>query len=305
LSESIHIPVMVEEVVRYLLENNGTKFLDCTLGAGGHSALLLAKATRPIQIVAIDIDNTAVDVARRKFKDVKNIQIEQGDYGNLSRLSKQIDISGLDGIIADFGQSSDQLLSDEVGMSYQHNTALDMRYDRSRGMSAKEYLNSVNFDDLKSALKEIGQEDNAAKIASAIIKAKPLETTDDLSKAVRSVTSSFKWNKALSRVFMVVRCVVNDELGAIDRFLVDAPKLMKSGGRILCISFDSNQDSRVKNSFRSLANPCNCPPALPVCVCNRKPTMKVITSRALKPSDSEIDMNKRSRSARLRIAEKI
>jgi 16S rRNA (cytosine1402-N4)-methyltransferase len=172
-------------------------------------------------------------------------------------------------------------------------------------MTAEEYLNGVSYDDLKRALKEIGQEENATKIASAIIKVRPLATTDDLSNAVRSVTSSFKWNKVLSRVFMVIRCVVNDELGAIDRFLSESPKLLNHGGRILCISFDSNQDSRVKNSFRSQANPCECPPTLPVCVCNRVATMKVITPRALKPTDAEIDLNKRSRSARLRIAEKI
>ncbi len=295
---------MANEVVHYLLENNGTKYLDCTLGAGGHTALLIEKANRSINVTGIDIDETAIDACRKRFKGSSKVRVEHGSYGNLEFLDRRIGLGDLDGIIADFGQSSDQLLSESVGMSYQQSAPLDMRYDRSAGMTAEEFLNSVGFDELKRLLKEIGQESNASQIARAIVKAQPLSTTDDLVKAVSSVSSPFKLNKVLSRVFMVVRVVVNDELGAIDRFLTYAPTLLKRGGRIVCISFDSNQDGRVKNAFRSLANPCICPPTLPVCLCNRIPTLKVITPRALQPTESEIESNKRSRSARLRVAEK-
>ncbi len=296
---------MVEEVAHYLFDNNGVKYLDCTFGAGGHTAHLLEKASRPIEVFGIDLDIDAVASGKERFKGFKNVQIEHGDYGCLVKYAKQYGLHDLDGILADFGQSSDQLASKTVGMSYSSDSNLDMRYNRTSGITAEEFLNNINYDDLKRLLKDVGQESNAARLSKAIIQAKPLKTTSDLERAVRSVTFSHQQNKVLSKVFMVVRVAVNDELGAIDRFLLQAPALLKSGGRILCISFDSNQDRRVKNSFRSLENPCICPPHLPVCVCNRIPTMKVLTSHALKPTDSEIELNKRCRSAKLRIAEKI
>ncbi len=296
---------MAEEVVSYLLGNNGVKYLDCTLGAGGHIALLLEKARRPIEILGMDVDKDAVEFAKERFKGFKNVRIQQGDYGNIDKYAQIYGLGDLDGILTDFGQSSDQIASDSTGMSYLRDARLDMRYDRTSGITAEDYLNSVSYGELKRVLKDVGQESNAVRIARAIVRAKPLTTTGDLLKAIRSVTFPREQNKVLSRVFMVVRVVVNDELGAIDRFLDHAPKLLKSGGRILCISFDSNQDRRVKNAFRLLANPCTCPPNLPLCVCNRVPTMKVLTPHALKPTASEIASNKRSRSARLRIAEKI
>lgn len=299
------MPVMADEVVRYLLENNGTKFLDCTAGAGGHIAALLSKASHSINVFGIDIDDDAVLRCRERFAGDPRVSIEKGDYGNLVELVEKFDVTGFDGILADFGQSSDQIASPTAGLSFMYDAPLDMRFDRTKGEMAEEFLNNVEYAELKKLLKEIGQETNAAKIASAIMNAKPLKTTGDLERAIRSVTPSHRQNKVLARCFMVIRTIVNDELGSIERFLKEAPGLLKTGGRLVCISFDSNMDSRVKNAFRSYASSCVCPPGFPVCVCSKTSLVKVLTPRAIKPGEAELKVNNRSRSASLRVCEKI
>jgi len=303
--ESVHFPVLAEEVVASLLENNGKKYFDCTFGAGGHVAQLLASASRDIEIIGIDIDTDAVRTGRKRFEGVKNVRVEHGDYGRLGDIVDKYDLRELDGIVADLGQSSDQIQNEAAGMSYKFDAKLDMRYDRTKGETAGELIERLDYGELKRMLKEIGQELNAARIASAITAAKPLRTTGELAAAIAKVTPAYNLNKVLSKVFMVVRVAVNDELKAIDNFLESAPGLLKRGGRLVVISFDSNQDVRVKNKFRTFADPCVCPPALPVCLCKRTPTMKLITLRAVKPSEDEIRINNRSRSARLRVAEKL
>jgi 16S rRNA (cytosine1402-N4)-methyltransferase len=301
LIESLHIPVQVEEVVNLMLENGGTRFLDCTLGAGAGYTLALYKAgAGRFDIAAIDIDPEALLIARIRLKGLPGIRVEVGDYGRLEEVAAGFGLEELDGICADLGQSSDQIEDSARGFSYRKEGNLDMRFDRSRGMTASEMLDSMTESEILQMLHELAQEPNAKRLARAIYNTRPIRTTGELVKAIASVSNKTNYVKTLSRCFMAIRAKLNDEIGSIRRLLEVAPRLLKPGGRLICVAYDSNQDRLCKDAFRRLIDPCTCPKSISVCVCGLKPIAKTVTKHPLKSSSLEIERNSRSRSARVR-----
>lgn len=304
MSGSVHEPVAPREVARLLLENSGKTYLDVTCGGGGHIAALLQAADRPIKILGLDLDPSAVQRCRERFSGVESVKIEAGDYGRLEASLGSLGAERFDGVLADFGQSSDQLEDAARGMSHRWEGPLDMRYNPAVGVTAEELLNHSDYAGLVRIFGDFGGERKAPHIARAVIRNRPITTTSQLADLIARSSGGQFLTKTLSRCFMGLRVAVNDELGAIERFLPAAFDILAPNGRLVCLTFDSSQDLRVKNFFRSLIGSCDCPPQLPVCLCGAKPQLKILTHRALKPSAEEISANPRSRSALLRAAEK-
>jgi 16S rRNA (cytosine1402-N4)-methyltransferase len=219
-------------------------------------------------------------------------------------LAQEWGVGPVDGVLADFGQSSDQLDDPVRGFSHRLAGPLDMRYDPSGGITAAELINGLDRRGLEVILKEYGEERQAARIAAAVIRSRPIETTDALAEVVRRVCSPQFIQKTLARVFMALRMAVNDEAGAIPNLLPQVLALLTPGGRMVFISYDSHQDRPVKDFFRRMSRGCSCPAEFPVCICGGKPQIRVLTRRAIRPSAEETAANPRSRSARLRGAVK-
>jgi len=300
-----HKPVLVEKVVEILLDVDGELFIDCTLGAGGHSEALFEAADHPIRILGIDKDTDALSLAIKRLAGRKSITIERGSFNNLDDIAAEHEFIEVDGILADFGQSSDQLEDPVRGFSHRTEGPLDMRYDPYSGSTAAEIVNERSQTELAEIIRRYGQERMANRIAVAIIRSRPLHTTTQLSSVVRKACPDAHINKTLARVFMALRVFVNDELSAIKGLLPKALGLLRIGGRMVFISYDSNQDRIVKEFFRTRSQTCTCPPGLPVCVCDAHSELKILTPRVIKPGRLEIETNPRSRSARLRAAQKI
>ncbi len=302
---AFHKPVLVEKVVEILLDVDGELFIDCTLGAGGHSEALFEAADHPIRILGIDKDPDALSLAAKRLAGRKGITIERGSYVSLDDLAAKHGFIEVDGILADFGQSSDQLEDPARGFSYRTEGPLDMRYDPYSGTTAAEIVNECSRTEIAEIIRCYGQERMANRIAVAIVRSRPLHTTTQLSSVVRKACPGAYIEKTLARVFMALRVFVNDELSTFKELLPKALGLLRIGGRMVFISYDSNQDRIVKEFFRTRSQTCTCPPGLPVCVCDAHPELKILTHRVIKPGTLEIETNPRSRSARLRAAQKI
>jgi len=296
---------MAAEVTRYMLGASGDRFLDCTAGGGGHIDKLLRSVDRPIKIFGIDLDPDAIERCSERFRANENVKVVRGDYGRLKELAGRMGWGGFAAILADFGQSSDQLEDSSKGMSYRWDSPLDMRYDPTSSPSAAEIVNEADYRELVRIFGGLGGERRAPSIAKSVIRSRPMTTTGELKVAITRVIGQNFLNKTLSRCFMGLRVAVNRELEAIEQFLPEAMDLLAPQGRLVCLTFDSSQDVRIKNFFRSRANPCICPPKLPVCLCGRKPDLKILTPRSERPSQEEEAANPRSRSAHLRVAEKM
>ncbi|MCF7810042.1 16S rRNA (cytosine(1402)-N(4))-methyltransferase RsmH [bacterium] len=301
----LHQPVLSSVVVKYLLSDGRKTFIDCTLGGGGHTIALLQAAEYPIHIYGIDMDNEALKHAKERLTAYSCITYIQGNFANLDYLMAKHGIDEVDGIISDFGQSYDQIEDSQRGFAFKYDGPLDMRYNAQEGPTAADIINEYTKQELTSLIYRNSQERQASKIAAAIVKERPLYTTGQLADLIRRSSHRSFVEKTLARVFMALRVEVNSELKAIDKLLPISLRLLKSGGRAVFISYDSNQDSRVKNFLKMKSRECECPPRLPVCVCGLKPELKILTRRVVKPDLFEIKENPRSSSARLRAAEKI
>ncbi len=302
---AFHKPVLTCEVINVLLEGDRKLFLDCTLGAGGHSEALLDAAKQPIKIFGIDKDPEALVLAKEKLKNRKGIVLEQGDYALLDEVAERFGLLGFDGILADLGQSSDQMEDSARGFSHRIDGKLDMRYNPQSDLMAQEIVNEYSASELTDIFRRYGQERMSKRIAETIVRSRPVVGTVQLADLIRKSCPGKHIRKTLARIFMALRIVVNDELTAIEKLMPGAHKLLKPGGRMVFISYDSNQDRIVKDFFRLKSRTCVCPDTLPVCVCNTTPELKILTRRVIKPGSEEIETNPRSRSARLRAAEKL
>ncbi|NQT33751.1 16S rRNA (cytosine(1402)-N(4))-methyltransferase RsmH [bacterium] len=302
---AFHQPVLTREVIKILLEGDRKLFLDCTLGAGGHSEALLEAAEQPIKIFGIDKDPEALVLAEQKLKNREGIVLEHGDYALLDEVAEKFGFSAFDGILADLGQSSDQMEDSIRGFSHRFDGKLDMRYNPQSDLTAQEIVNEYSASELTDIFRRYGQERMSKQIAETIVRSRPVVGTVQLADLIRKSCPGKYIQKTLARIFMALRIVVNDELTAIEKLMPGAHKLLNPGGRMVFISYDSNQDRIVKDFFRLKSRICVCPDILPVCVCNTTPELKILTRRVIKPGPEEIETNPRSRSARLRAAEKL
>lgn len=307
-----HLSVMPDEVVKMLQPKPGGIYLDGTLGGGGHSAVIAELSGADGLLVGIDQDNEALEASAKKLsKFGSSVKLLHGNFGDLDQHLDSLGIVLLDGFLLDLGVSSHQLDSPERGFSFQQNAALDMRMNRSADTTAAELVNELSERELERIILEYGEERWAKRVAAFIVKARSearIETTFQLVDIIKGAIPKAKWEDRLhpaTRTFQALRITVNKELERIDQGLRSGLERLKPGGRAVIISFHSLEDRVVKHLFREYATGCICPKNLPVCVCGRKPRVKIITNRPLKASDLEIGQNPRSRSAKLRVAEKL
>lgn len=308
----VHEPVLLAEVLEWLQPVSGGVYCDGTLGGGGHSGAILKIAGEGASLYGIDRDATAISAACERLKAYPGFQAIHGNFHDAKELLKAAGAPMLDGVLLDLGVSSPQLDHSERGFSYHTDAPLDMRMDRSQSLTAAELLNQATEKELAEIIRDFGEEKWAARIAKMICehrKNKAMESTFDLVEAVDAAIPKAVRNKEdghpARRTFQAIRIAVNDELNPLDEAICNLVDCLKPGGRICVITFHSLEDRVVKRCFQRLQNPCVCPPKAPICICGKKPVVKVLAGGAIKPSQNEIDRNPRSRSAKLRVAEKL
>ncbi len=291
--------------MEWLRPERGGFFVDSTLGAGGHAEAVLEAGPR-VHLLGLDRDPTALELARRRLDRFgARVEIVEGDFGDLDRL-----LDGRpapDAVLADLGVSSMQLETPERGFSFRRDGPLDMRMGRS-GRSAAEIVASAPVEELTRIFREYGEERMSAKIARGIVAERtrgPITTTRQLARIVASAKGSRERIDPATRVFQALRIEVNQELVALSRFLAAAVRLAAGRGRLAVISYHSLEDRLVKETFRRESGMCLCPPRVPRCVCGARAALRVLTRRPVVPSEAERHSNPRSRSARLRVAEKL
>ena len=307
-----HISVLPQEVIAGLNIKPDGIYVDCTLGGAGHASRIAEKLNENGHLIGIDQDDDAIAAATSRLKPYKcKIDIVHSNFKNLEQVLKDLQIEFVDGFLFDLGVSSYQLDEAERGFSYMHDAPLDMRMDKTKEFSAYNVVNEYDEDRLNYIFKTYGEERWSKRIAQFIVqyrREKPIETTGQLVDIIRRAIPAAVRKKATGhpakRIFQAVRIEVNNELGILEDTFRAAVNHLNSGGRIAVITFHSLEDRITKNVFKEMARGCICPPQLPVCVCHHKVQVK-LCGRAVKPSDEEMKKNSRSKSAKLRIAEKL
>ena len=309
--EFSHYSVLLTECMDGLNIKPDGIYVDGTAGGAGHS-VQIAKRLENGSLIAIDQDETAVAVATQRLGALqKNTTVVRSNFCEIDKVCKNLNIDGIDGVLLDLGVSSYQLDTAERGFSYSADAPLDMRMDNRKVLNAYTVVNTYSEQALKKILFDYGEERFAPQIASAIVRArekKAIETTAQLSDIVKyAIPSSARegGHHPAKRSFQAIRIEVNAELDVIEPAIRDAVALLNKGGRIAIITFHSLEDRIVKQTFASLATGCTCPKNFPICVCGNKPKVKIITKKPILPSSGELEENPRSRSAKLRIAEKL
>ena len=307
-----HEPVLLHEVLQWMNVREGGTYCDGTLGGGGHSEAILKASGGTARLYGIDRDENAIRAASERLRDYPGFTAIRGNFHDAKTLLEENGAGPLDGVLLDLGVSSPQLDVAERGFSYHEDAPLDMRMDQSQGITAADLLNTADEKNLADIIRDYGEEKWAVRIARMICEhrdQKPFETTFDLVHAVDAAIPKAVRRKddghPARRTFQAVRIAVNDELKPLEQALKDLTDCLKPGGRICVITFHSLEDRIVKRCFRTLEHPCICPPKAPICTCGRKPVLKVLAGGAIMPSDEETDRNPRSRSAKLRVAERV
>lgn len=309
--EFSHYSVLLNECMEGLDIKPDGIYVDGTAGGAGHS-VQIANRLAGGRLIAIDQDETAVAVAgERLLATGKNTTVVRSNFSEVARVCKELAIDGIDGMLLDLGVSSYQLDTAERGFSYNADAPLDMRMDNRKSLSAYDVVNTYSEQELKKILFEYGEERFAPQIAAAIVRArekKTIDSTRELSDIIKyAIPSAARegGHHPAKRSFQAIRIEVNCELDVIEPAIRDAVKLLNKGGRIAIITFHSLEDRIVKQTFAALSSGCTCPKDFPICVCGNKPKIRVVNKKPILPSKKELDENPRSRSAKLRIAEKI
>jgi len=310
-AESRHIPVLVAEVVAGLGVRPGGCYLDATVGGGGHTAAILDASAPDGWVLGLDRDAEAVARARERLRAYGDrVVVAHASYVDLLDVLRREQRSPVDGVVFDLGFSSWQIENPVRGFSFLQDGPLDMRFDTSHGVTAADLINQLPEDALAKVLFEYGEEARSRRIARAIVAARPIETTGGLASIVSAAVGGRRGGGASSRLhpatrtFQALRIAVNQELEAIAQALPAALSALRSGGRLGVIAFHSLEDRIAKQYMQRESQDCICPPEYPVCQCDHRRTLRVLTRKPIVPSDAEIEINPRSRSARLRLAEK-
>ena len=306
-----HISVLLNECIEGLNIMEDGIDVDGTLGGAGHSSEIIKNLCERGRLIGIDQDKDALKAAKEKLKDYNNVTFVHSNFYNIENILHDLNIAGVDGILMDLGVSSYQLDNGERGFSYMQDAPLDMRMNRENSLSAYEVINSYSEEDLFRIIKDYGEEKFAKRIANFIInkrKEKNIESTLELVDVIKAAIPAKARREGphpAKRTFQAIRIEVNKELEIIEKTIRDGVERLNVGGRMAIITFHSLEDRIVKTVYKNLANPCTCPSSFPVCVCNKKPIVKIITRKPIEASKEELDYNPRSRSAKLRIIEKI
>ena len=310
-TEFHHVSVLLEECIEGLAIKPEGIYVDGTLGGAGHSSRIAALLTTGRHI-GIDRDPIALKAAGERLKPWEDrVTLVHSNFSQIASVLDELNIEGVDGILLDLGVSSPQLDDGERGFSYMVDAPLDMRMNNEDTLSAHDVVNTWSFEELKKILYEYGEERYAPRIASAICsrrEQRPIETTLELVDIIRSAMPAAALREKqhpAKRSFQAIRIAVNDELNSVARVMEDAIPRLNTGGRLAVITFHSLEDRIVKNAMASAAKGCTCPPNFPVCVCGKKPQVKIITRKPIVSGEEELERNPRARSAKLRICEKI
>ncbi|MBO6054214.1 MAG: 16S rRNA (cytosine(1402)-N(4))-methyltransferase RsmH [Oscillospiraceae bacterium] len=307
-----HAPVLLHECIEALNIQPDGIYLDGTLGGAGHSREIAARLSEAGMLIGVDRDPAALQAAGERLSSMKaRILLVHENFQNLREILNQAGVDRIDGMLFDLGVSSPQLDEAERGFSYMNDALLDMRMNPEDRLSAYEVVNDWPQEELKRILFDYGEERYAPLIAAAIVRErakKPIETTLELSAVIRGAMPAQALREKqhpAKRSFQAIRIAVNDELGAVERMMEAAPDLLKPGGRLAVITFHSLEDRIVKNAMQTAAKGCICPPSFPVCVCGRKPSVRILTKKPITSQPEELEENPRARSAKLRVAEKL
>ncbi|MBR2781912.1 MAG: 16S rRNA (cytosine(1402)-N(4))-methyltransferase RsmH [Oscillospiraceae bacterium] len=307
-----HAPVLLHECIEALDIKPDGIYLDGTLGGAGHSREIASRLSEHGMLIGVDRDPAALQAAGERLSAAKaRILLVHENFQNLRDILNQAGVERIDGMLFDLGVSSPQLDEAERGFSYMNDAPLDMRMNPEDRLSAYEVVNDWPQEELKRILFEYGEERYAPLIAAAIVRErakKPIETTLELAGIIRSAMPAQALREKqhpAKRSFQAIRIAVNDELGAVERMMEAAPDLLNPGGRLAVITFHSLEDRIVKNAMQTAAKGCICPPSFPVCVCGRKPSVRILTKKPITSQPEELDENPRARSAKLRVAEKL
>ena len=309
MSEFSHVTVLANETVDSLCVRPGGLYVDFTLGGGGHTALILEKGGA---VIGIDRDESALAACKARFGDLGGRFIPVHDnFRNIEAILEKIGAGRPDGIVADLGVSSPQLDKPERGFSYMHDAPLDMRMDTGGGVTARDVVNGYSEEELFRVISEYGEERWASRIARFIDerrRKKPIETTFELVDIIKAaVPAGARRNgpHPAKRTFQAIRIEVNGELEILEDAVKSGVRALKKGGRMAVITFHSLEDRIVKTAFAELERGCTCPKDFPVCVCGKKPQVRVVTRKPVTPGREELAANPRARSSKLRVAEKI
>lgn len=316
----MHKSVLLQEIIDLTAPKRGDVFIDTTVDAGGHAKAILERIGPSGRLLAIDRDESALEIAKKKLPET-NVKFAQGNFQDLAEIAREEGFTGVNGIIFDLGVSSMQLDEAERGFSFSKHARLDMRMDKSQSLTAEEIVNTYSEADLTRIFRQYGEEKAAKRVASQIVKSREQSLiiwTDQLSEVVGRVIRKSKTKNRHStfdnrkyrvdpatKIFQALRIEVNGELSALQSALPQAVSLLASHGKLAVISFHSLEDRIVKQFIEEKSKGCKCPPEFPKCVCGIKPGLKKITKKPVVPSEDEIRDNPRSRSAKLRVAERI
>ena len=307
-----HVSVLLYECIEALDIKDGLTYVDCTTGGGGHSLEIARRMGPNSRLICFDRDKNAIAAATERLHDyLDRITFINDNFSSLGEVLRRLEVNNLGRVLADLGCSSHQFDVAERGFSYMQDAPLDMRMDTDSPISAYHVVNEYSENELKRIIFEYGEEKFAPKIASAIVRAreeKPIETTVELSNVIKSAIPAkarIDGPHPAKRTFQAIRIEVNRELDAIRPMIDTAARALVKGGRIAIISFHSLEDRPVKTAFKELSTGCTCPRDFPVCVCGKKPVIKEVSKKPILPSEDELRENPRSRSAKLRIAEKL
>ena len=306
-----HRPVLLDECLEALNIRSDGIYIDGTLGRAGHS-LEIARRLTTGRLISIDRDETAIEAAKERLKDyMDHVTLVHSNFDRVGEILEELNISGVDGMLFDLGVSSPQLDEAERGFSYMNDAPLDMRMDRTAYLTARHVVNEWSYEELRRILFDFGEERYAPAIAKGICRAResaPIETTAQLVDIIKSSMPPAALREKqhpAKRSFQAIRIAVNGELDALPPMLEAAAEVLNVGGRLAVISFHSLEDRIIKKTMQELATGCTCPSNFPVCVCGKKPKMKLVSRKPIVSGAAELEYNPRARSAKLRVAEKL
>ena len=311
MSEFFHISVLLQECLDGLNIKPDGIYVDGTLGGAGHSSQIAARLTTG-RLIGIDRDPVALKAAGERLAPYADcVTLVHSNFCEIKQVLEDLDIAGVDGILLDLGVSSPQLDDGARGFSYMADAPLDMRMNNGDSLSAHTVVNTWSYEELKRILYDYGEERYAPQIAAAICRRREeatIETTQELVDIIRSAMPASALREKqhpAKRSFQAIRIAVNDELGSVEKVMKDAIPCLNPGGRMAVITFHSLEDRIVKNGMAEAAKGCTCPPNFPVCVCGKKPKVKLVSRKPIVASQAELDANPRARSAKLRVCEKL
>jgi 16S rRNA (cytosine1402-N4)-methyltransferase len=299
--------VLVTEVLEGLAVQPGGRYIDCTVGGGGHAAAILERSSPGGQLLGLDADPEAISISRERLADYRgSARLVNENFADLRIVAEELGFYPVHGILFDLGVSSLQLNSEARGFSFQHESALDMRFSPDQESTADDIVNQLPEEELAGLIRDFGEEGYSRRIARQIVRERPVNTTLQLARAIEMAVGGRKGRiHPATKTFQALRIAVNRELLHLGAGLEQAVEMLGLGGRLVVVSYHSLEDRIVKQFMQNESKDCVCPPSTPACVCGHKASLKLITKRVIKPTTAEVSLNPRSRSARLRVSERI